>query len=31
MAGEAQAAVKTAQAYYDSDDADRFYAIGRMS
>lgn len=27
MAGEAQAAVKTAQAYYDSDDADRFYAI----
>lgn len=27
MAGEAQAAVKTAQAYYDSDDADSFYAI----
>ncbi|MCH8491233.1 MAG: methyltransferase domain-containing protein [Oceanicaulis sp.] len=27
MPGDAQAAVKTAEAYYDSDDADRFYAI----
>lgn len=27
MPGDAQSAVKTAQAYYDSDDADRFYAI----